>query len=52
MESLILTGIGLVAVGYVVYVILRSVRGKSECNCGTGYCSAKGCCNPKPAPHK
>lgn len=52
MEAMILAGIGLAALGYVFYVIWRSIRGKSECNCGcSGSCPAEGCCNPKPV-HK
>ncbi len=53
MESFILTGIGLAALGYIFYVIWRSVRGKNRCSCGSsGSCPTEGCCSPKPASHK
>jgi hypothetical protein len=48
MDTVVLTGIGLAALGYVIYVVWRGVRGKSECNCGSsGSCPTGGCCNSK-----
>lgn len=53
MEKLVLTGIGIAALGYVFYVIWRSISGKNECNCSSsGSCSAEGCCNSKPVLRK
>lgn len=49
MDTLVLSLIGLAALGYVFYVIWRSVSGKSECNCGSsGSCPTSGCCHSKP----
>jgi hypothetical protein len=53
MDSLLLTGTGLAALGYVFFVVWRSVRGESASNCGgSGSCSAGGCCNHKPVVRK
>ncbi|MDR3563945.1 MAG: hypothetical protein P4N59_21265 [Negativicutes bacterium] len=40
METLILAGIGLTALGYVVRIARRSMSGTHKCNCG-GTCSGR-----------
>lgn len=50
MDTVILTGAGAAALGYVVYVVWRGVSGKSACACDSGACRESGgsCqCDPK-----
>lgn len=46
MEKLVLIGIGIAALGYVGYVIWKSVKGKPTCSCGD--CPTAGSCCSKP----
>lgn len=36
METVVLSGIGAVAFGYIAYLIWRGIKGKDICNCGGG----------------
>lgn len=49
METVVLTGIGIVAFGYVVYVAWRAINSKAACGCGSGgSCrEANGSCRDK-----
>ena len=44
MESLLVTGIGLAAVGYFAYLARQKLTGKAKCDCGcANSCPAGGC---------
>ena len=48
MENLVLSGIGLAAIGYLIHVAWKGAKGEEICHCsGSGACS---CCNAKRAP--
>jgi hypothetical protein len=46
METVSLFGIGLAALGYVLYLVWRSINGKAACNCG-GSCQEGENCHCK-----
>lgn len=43
-DTIVLTGIGAAALGYVVYVAWRGVSGKAACACGSACREATGSC--------
>jgi len=53
METLVLTGIGIAALGYLARMVYRGVRGETTCNCGgNSSCGSKSkngdCCSRLP----
>jgi hypothetical protein len=51
METLLLTGIGVAALGYVTHTVWRGLSGKEACNCAdSGSCptASAGCRCPAP----
>ncbi|MDT8899780.1 hypothetical protein [Anaeroselena agilis] len=48
METMVLTGVGAAALGYVVYVAWRGASGKSACACGSDCRKAGGSCQCGP----
>ncbi|MBP2634904.1 MAG: hypothetical protein H6Q72_811 [Firmicutes bacterium] len=54
MESLLVNGIGVAAIGYAGYLVWRNVNGKNGCSCGSGgSCpSGENCCSSKKSSQK
>ncbi|MBP2651404.1 MAG: hypothetical protein H6Q74_2229 [Firmicutes bacterium] len=48
METIILIGMGVAAVGYIGYLVWRGINGKNICDCGnSGACKGAAACHRK-----
>lgn len=47
MENLVVSGIGLAAVGYAGYMVWLNINGKHTCNCGGSCQGGANCCSAR-----